>query len=317
MNIRSRKCGAGDCSVTELRPMEQGKIGVVTVTYNSEPVLQDFFDSLMSQTHTNFVLYIVDNASHDQTLPMARMRAELAPVIIANRDNVGVAEGNNQGIRAALDDGCECVLLLNNDTVFSATLFECLYNGLDQYSCDMTTCKIYYHDQPNVLWYAGGGFRSWQGFTPTHCGFNQQDSGEFDRPCQATYAPTCCLLIRRTVFDRVGMMDSSYFAYYDDTDFLLRCMRKGKTLWYMPKITLLHKVSSLTSRQPAFAIRLLARNRIYFIRKHMPGFSAYLWFWLENVRFVLEVLLRRSSFEKLRLQRVAAREGWAMPLQLS
>src|SRR5215471_11887033 len=131
MNIRSQKCGAGDCSVTELRTIEQRKIGVVTVTYNSEPVLQDFFDSLVAQTHTNFILYIVDNASRDQTLAMARLRTEVSSVIIANRDNVGVAEGNNQGIRAALDDGCECVLLLNNDTVFPATLFDRLYNGLD------------------------------------------------------------------------------------------------------------------------------------------------------------------------------------------
>ena len=98
------------------------KVGVVTVTYNSQQVLPDFFASLWSQTHTNFVLYAVDNASSDDSVQLVRAEADERIRLIENASNVGVAAGNNIGITAARNDGCEYVLLLNNDTVFSGSL---------------------------------------------------------------------------------------------------------------------------------------------------------------------------------------------------
>ena len=144
--------------MTEGKPIQPGKIGVVTVTYNSASVLPEFFDSMAAQIHRTFVLYVVDNASTDQTHEMTR-RTDLPIVLIENAENLGVAEGNNQGIRAAVADGCECVLLLNNDTVFPADFIAQLYAGLDRHRCDMTTGKMYYHDRPDVFWCAGGRFQ--------------------------------------------------------------------------------------------------------------------------------------------------------------
>ena len=126
----------GGCCMTEAKPIESGKIGVVTVTYNSEPVLEEFFDSLTAQTHKRFVLYVVDNASKDQTLEITRRRTDLSVILIANAENLGVAKGNNQGILAAVNDGCECVLLLNNDTVFHADIIAQLYAGLERQHCE-------------------------------------------------------------------------------------------------------------------------------------------------------------------------------------
>src|ERR1700735_454529 len=95
-----------------------GKIGIVTVTYNSGKVLDQFLQSLASQTHANFAVYAVDNASQDDSI--ARMQAwnDERLRVIRNAVNVGVAEADNQGIQAALADGCEFVLFLNNDVEF-------------------------------------------------------------------------------------------------------------------------------------------------------------------------------------------------------
>jgi GT2 family glycosyltransferase len=46
------------------------------------------------------------------------------------------------------------------------------------------------------------------------------------------------------VIEEIGLMDEKYFAYYDDTDFVLRAIRKGYKLWYEPTIQINHKVSS-------------------------------------------------------------------------
>lgn len=296
--------------MTESNHVTQGKIGVVTVTYNSETVLQEFFDSLARQTHRNFVLYVVDNASNDQTLEMTRQRTDFPIFIIANEGNLGVAEGNNQGIRAALEDGCECALLLNNDTVFPENLFAQLYAGLDRHHCDMTTGKMYYHDKPDVFWCAGGHFQPWLGYRNQHDGIEQKDIGQYDQPRRVTYTPTCCLLVRRSVFDRVGLMDSRYFVYSDDADFLFRCLRQGLTLWYVPDAKLWHKVNSLTGSVSDFTVHYCTRNRMYYLRKNIPAWQAWLWYRAYRAYYFVDLLAGKSTRKQYKSRVVSAKDGW-------
>src|ERR1035438_2979596 len=89
-----------------------GKIGVVTVLYNSASVLPDFFASVDLQSYRHFVVYCVDNASQDGSAKMCADRGDRY-IVIQNAQNMGVAAGNNQGIRDAIKDGCEYVLFLN------------------------------------------------------------------------------------------------------------------------------------------------------------------------------------------------------------
>lgn len=242
------------------------QIGVVTVTFNSEGVIRPFMDSLLKQDYGDFRLYVVDNASSDETLRAVGEYRDSRIVVIANRENVGVAEGNNIGIRAALDDGCAEVLLLNNDTVFGPDLFTKLQDGLREHQCDMIVPKILFYDEPDKIWCAGGEFRHWRG-TARHFGFCEKDDGSFDQERRVDYCPTCCMLIKREVFERVGLMDANYFAYFDDTDFCLRAYRASLTMFYIPGAQLLHKVSSLIGSKSETALRLLTRNHVYYVLK--------------------------------------------------
>ncbi len=49
---------------------------------------------------------------------------------------------------------------------------------------------------------------------------------------EITFAPGACYLIRRSVFDRIGPLDESFFVQYDDTDFCVRARRAGFKMWY-------------------------------------------------------------------------------------
>jgi GT2 family glycosyltransferase len=296
--------------VVSVNALQKGKVGIVTVTYNSGLVLEDFFASVLEQTHRNFVLYVVDNASSDKTLEMTHQRTDMPIVLTANDRNVGVAEGNNQGIRAALADGCEYVLLLNNDTVFPKDLIEQLYSGLERHSCEMTTGKIYYHDQPKLIWCAGGRLLPLLGYDLRHDGVGKLDTGQFEQPRRITYAPTCCLMVRRNVFERIGLMDSHYFVYFDDVDFLYRCLKRGVSLWYIPTAKLWHKVSSLTGQASDFTLRYCTRNRIYFVCKNLPYWLAFLWYLYSLSRSALAFMTLKNSLAKWRLRRASATEGW-------
>ena len=91
------------------------KIGIVTITYNSKDVLQPFLRDILAQKHQNFILYIIDNGSTDTTIPLLQDLVDKRIKIIINRENIGVAKANTQGLRQAIQDGCDQVLIINND----------------------------------------------------------------------------------------------------------------------------------------------------------------------------------------------------------
>ena len=96
--------------------------------------MPEFFETLGTQRYTNFILYIVDNKSPDDSLAVARKlcaSARFETVVIENEENYGVAKGNNIGIKAALRDGCDRVLLSNNDIVLVPDTIECLVRALE------------------------------------------------------------------------------------------------------------------------------------------------------------------------------------------
>lgn len=287
-----------------------GRIGVVTVTFNSEPVIDEFLASMLGQTHSDFLLFIVDNASSDQTLAKVAQHQDPRVTVIANPGNFGVAKGNNQGIEAALNSACEAILLLNNDTVFGADFLEKLVAAQEQIGCDMIGPKVMFHDDPRIIWWAGGRFNRRRAFSLIHYGMHEIDHGQFEQVRQVEYAPTCCLLVKRSVFERIGLMDERYFVYFDDVDFCFRAKQAGLSLFYLPSCTLFHKVSSLTGGvESKFTLRYCTRSRVYFILKNLGKLEALLYLAELQVYFLARLLLRADTFEIFRWKQKAFFEG--------
>jgi len=287
------------------------KLGVVTVTYNSGQVIDGFMASMLRQTYSNFVLYVVDNASSDGTLEQVARYKDSRISLVINQKNLGFAEGNNHGTDAALTSGCELVLFINNDTEFEPCLLEKLVAGLKEHACDMIAPKILFHDNQQVIWSAGGGFNPMKGYAGYHYGLGQTDRGQFDVVRSVDHAPACCLLVRREVFRRIGLMDSRYFVYLDDTDFCYRAKQAGLKLLYLPSATLLHKASSLTGGPEAdFSVRYRTRNQIYFMLKHLGFWRALYYLPSYQVFLLMRLVSRRISLSSFFLRQKAFVEGF-------
>ena len=286
------------------------KIGIVTVTYNSAGVLEDFFSSLERQDFKEFFLYIVDSGSTDETVSYAASHMPAGGRLIENKDNIGFAAGTNLGIHAALEDGCSAVLIMNNDVVFGPDLISQLALFLTRNDCDMTTPLMYFHDPSNRIWAAGGTFITWRGDVNLHRGMGQKDIGQYNSPERVAFAPLCCVLIRRKVFDTIGLLDEEFFTYAEDADFMYRCMKRGISLWYVPNAKLWHKVSSLTGNLSDFAIRYSIRGRFYFLHKHLSSFAAWFWTLAHFIDFALQFVLMKNSKRVMILKYRAALEGY-------
>lgn len=292
--------------------MNEKKIGIVTVLYNSAQVLDDFFDSLKRQSYKNFILYVIDNSSPDDALRMAKKLSETCSFttrFIENRNNYGVAKGNNQGIVHALYDGCDYVLLSNNDIVLEADTIELLYKGLLETKADMVVPKIYFYASRN-LWCAGGKFKKVNDCT-IHFGYDKTDGKRYSRIRRINYAPTCFMLIDKYVFYDVGLMDEKYFVYYDDTDFVYRTQKNYKRLFYIPESVMQHKESICTGKRSDFFYKYVYRNRIYFAAKTRK-------FW--KVKYFIHIIFNktirkfkmRNNKEQYEIITKALRDGFLM-----
>ncbi len=289
------------------------KIGVVTVTYNSGKVLEGFLRSTLAQEFGNFVLYVVDNASTDTTLAMLAAYDDPRLRVIANPDNRGVAAGNNQGIAAALANVCSHVLLINNDTEFEPDLFRILIDTAIEMSANMVTPKIHYHDPPDMIWYAGGNLVRSRGYASVHYGQRETDHGQYDKYSIVAYAPTCCLLVNATVFERIGVMDERYFCYWDDTDFCFRARKGDVAIVYNSHATLRHKESSLTQGASSpFATYYGSRNRAYYIRKNVPAIEQPYAIAYCYVRFLTRWLTKLDTWAVFKSRLKAFGEGLRM-----
>ncbi|WP_082491720.1 glycosyltransferase family 2 protein [Duganella sp. Leaf126] len=251
------------------------KLGLVTVLFNSESVLPGFFESLAIQECQDYWLFILDNSLNDQSYNAARELIDAHGMknvtLIKNKENVGVAKGNNQGTELALEMGCEYIVLLNNDIEFeSPKLLAEMYSMAQARQEKMVVPKITFFDSGKI-WCAGGAIIPWKG-TTIHRGEGMDDGSEFSTGMHVNYAPTCFMLIHRSVFEKIGLMDEKYFVYQDDTDFVWRANQAGFSIYYWPDGTVKHKVSSSTGGALSpFATYYCERNRIYFIRKNYRG----------------------------------------------
>jgi hypothetical protein len=290
------------------------KLGVVTVTYNSGRVLKQFLHSVAAQTYENFLLYAVDNASQDDTLAQLEAWADARLRVISNPVNAGFAEGSNQGLRAALAEGCDLVLILNNDVEFDPETFAILVAELDALGCDILAPKIFYEDRVHI-WSAGGAFNALKGYLGGHTGDGELDHGQYETPMRIRNAPGCCLLVRKTVFDKIGLLDNKYFVYHEDADFLFRAWRAGITMFYTPRARIFHKVSALTGGQASpFSIRFNTRGHVYFMLKNLGILRCLIFLPALQLRMLGKVLLHSISWNEFVIRQRAFFEGigvWA------
>lgn len=250
------------------------RLGIVTVLYNSESVLEEFFETLDNQTFRDFTLYVIDNASTDKSLELARRLAEkvsFSCVFFPEPKNWGIAKGNNIGIKAALGDKCEYIMLSNNDVALvNNDTLEVMVDRMDTSDIDILCPKIYYYSDPKVIWAAGGKYIKNDTRT-RHIGAKEVDKGQFDEEKEIRYTPTCFVIIRAKVFDEIGIMDERFFVYYDDTDFMYRALKEGKKIVYTPKTFILHNESMCTGDGSPFKNYCLAKNQLIFVRKNRPS----------------------------------------------
>lgn len=262
-------------------------IAIIVLNWNGRDLTLDCLRSLAAVTTPHVRIIVVDNASTDGSAGAVRQQYGSRVTLIENAQNLGFAAGNNVGIRRALDEGADFVLLLNNDTVVAPDFVEHLHKPmLTTPDIGITAPKIYYAEPKNQIWFAGGELSMWRGIAK-HTGIRETDRGQYDREHDIDYATGCAFLVRRAVFEKIGDLDPGYLAYFEDADFCVRARRAGYRIRYIPPAHVWHRISASTGGQLSRrkASRKLASARRFFGRYAQP----YHWLTIPFF-FVLDVL---------------------------
>lgn len=276
-------------------------IGVVAIVYRqSDSELASFLRAVGRFSYRRRQVYLVDNeAGRDFTVLSAETDQSFE--VLDGGGNGGFTGGANVGIRAALDAGCDRVLLLNTDVIFLRDdLIERLGEAFSgDPACGMVCPVIVQAPRTDRIWYRGAVMGRWS-WIPRHPGINHT----YRRPRRVTPRRTsiicgCCVLIDKEVIARVGGLDEDLFSYFDDSDLSLRATRAGFHLYLWPEALLAHQKDG--RRLSAIETYYFGRNPFVLMRKHAaPG--TWLVGLLAQLCVALPATLARAATPQARME---------------
>jgi len=287
--------------------MTQPDTSIIVLNYNS---CDDTLDCLRSLQHLTYLaahIILVDNGSTDQTVEAVRQCFPQVTVIETGQ-NLGFTGGNNIGIRYALDSGAEYIMLLNNDTIVAPDLLDVLIDAMQQNpTLGVVGPTIFYYDQPEIVWSAGGSI-DWKRGVTRMMGIGEEDKGQFGHaPREVDFVTGCALLARRDVWETVGLLKDEFFMYWEETEWCVRAARGGFKIAHVPAAMMWHKIPLDARASSTRAYYYMTRNRLLFLRHTQAGLTTWLRTLAEYARTFASWSLRPKWQDRRHLRGVMLR----------
>ena len=306
------------------------KITIIILNFNGWPDTKECLESLGRVEYDNFEVVLIDNASKEPMpiLPVIPAKAgiqtssslsvkggwegfspepgsrvkpgmtkdgiklpNLKITQIFNKENLGFAGANNQGIKMALANNADYLLLLNNDTTVEPDfLTKLVEEAANDESAGIVGPLIYFYDKPlavssKLIWSAGGKIANHVTRGELR-GYQEIDEGEYQVPEQVDYISGTCFLIKSEVIKKIGLISEDYFLYYEDTDWCLRANLAGWRSLFVPAAKIYHKASRSTVEASCPYIYYHSRNGLMFGERFgnkLIGYFSSVWIALKQL----------------------------------
>ncbi|MBN1780638.1 glycosyltransferase family 2 protein [bacterium] len=262
---------------------------VIIPHYNGEALLRRCLFSLMRTGYPHYSVCVVDNGSTDGS--MAMVRREFPRVRILSSDiNLGYAGGCNYGIRHT---DAPFVALLNNDAEVTAGWLAPLVRMLGSDSrIAAVQPKILSLQNPGMFDYAGaaGGEMDIFGY-PFARGrlfhVMEEDTGQYDASGDVFWASGAACVLKRQALDRVGSLETSFFAHMEEIDLCWRLHAAGYRVCVATEAVVYHRSGGTLGQERIAKMILNHRNSIIMV---LRNYSAITLAWILPVRLLLELM---------------------------
>lgn len=247
------------------------KVTIIILNWNGLKDTLECIESVKKSDYKNFEIILVDNASTDKSAEI--IKKEYPEVIlIKNVRNLGFAGGNNVGIIRSLSNGSDYIWLLNNDAIVETNTLSHLVSGAEaDLSIGLLSPVIYYYDSTETIQFCCHLFNLRN--------MKVRDIKSLDQLRKLGKAEISlwgtALLIRRTVVEKIGDLNESLFAYFEDSDYCIRAINAGYYNVVVQKAKIFHKGHFFNeggdTNLPAHWFYYMTRNEFFFWRKHLIG----------------------------------------------
>jgi GT2 family glycosyltransferase len=217
-------------------------------------------------------LVCVDNGSHDGSVEAVRAGFPAVDVI-ENSENLGFSAGNNVGVRHALAQGAEWVVLVNNDATLRHDALKALQAAArDHPDAGILAGKLFFAEPPDRIWFAGQRFYPALGYSGRPRGYRRRDAARFRTLRPTGRAAGAFMAVSRRAVETAGLLDEDLFAYVEDVDWSVRVKRAGFQVLFVPTAVAVHHVSASTGGERASTHVLYygVRNTIVVCERHRP-----------------------------------------------
>jgi GT2 family glycosyltransferase len=255
---------------------------IVILNTNRREDTLDCLASLVQSSYANYKIMVLDNASTDGSAA-AIQRAYPQVEVVALAENKGYAGNNNVGIAAALAQGADWVLVLNEDTILDPDCLSQL-TAVGESAADIGIVGplVYHFNEPTIIQSAGGAMDG--KLAAWHTAENEPDQGQFSTVRPVEWIHGCAIMIRRDVIAQLGMFDERFFYYWEETEICLRARRGGWRILFVPAAKLWHKGVQRDYNPSPNVTYYNTRNRLLMLARHKAPAKARLYAWGQIAR---------------------------------
>lgn len=260
-------------------------IGIIVLTYNTWDCTLECLQSIASlRLENQYRIYLVDNASEIEMPEECRdyVSSDKRIIFLQALQNRGYAAGNNIGLDRAEKDGCDAILIANNDVVFTDRAIDVMYgflkghpkvgmvgpkiilpNGKIQETnlgCKMTlTGKYLYILRKTPLRSLSKKFVN---------SFRVDLEGK-SKPIRMFGVSGCCFMLSCNCLNEIGKLDENTFLYEEENILGCRLEARNMEVMLLPSVQVVHKHGQSTKSVKAFAYTCLVESEIYYCRKYL------------------------------------------------
>mgnify|MGYP001459872522 CR=1 FL=1 len=275
--------------------MKSAKVFIVILNFNSFLDTKECLQSLQSLDYDNYEIVVVDNCSVDDSFKELKIQFPEYKMMKTNK-NIGYANGNNIGIKYAMDKGSEYVCVLNNDVVvekdFLSKIIKVMESQPQVGIAGPCICK--YSDR-NIIQAMGGNINLFTGLTQ---GIHKGNKYSKLRPenTEVAYLGGACFVAKSEVFNNIGFIPENYFLFFEETEFCLKAARAGYKLLCIYESKIYHKGSSTIAKYNGLSYYFLNRNRVVFMRRNANVFQKSVFFIYIFIEAGGRIIIRREPF---------------------
>lgn len=262
-------------------------LSIIIVNWNSREYLQRCIDSILATTHgIKFEIIVIDNASFDGCDEMLR-RCYPQVRFVQSEKNLGFAKANNEAFR--FSEGRN-LLFLNPDTEIKEDAIETLLRHLQALpSAGALGAKLLNSDKtiqtscvqafPTIANQVLDS-EALRTLFPTARIWGTRPLYEEDgNPTEVDAVSGACLMIRRSVFERIGKFSEDFFMYSEDVDLCFKVRKYGLINYFIPSAVITHHggASSSQNKGNLFSSVMILESRWRFFRKTRPSWYCWLY----------------------------------------